>query len=122
EDHHIAGIERMRLAEPMVNPKVRTAGGGIEVDLFWPEVRLCVELDSRPVHERLATRLEDERRDEGLRGEGHTVVRLSGPLHENLLAIARLLDSMGLTRCARTPGRLRASREAALWLPPSARQ
>jgi very-short-patch-repair endonuclease len=57
--------------EPRVNTKV----GGIEVDLYWPERDLVVELDG-PGHARPRTRKDDERRDGELRENGLRVVRI----------------------------------------------
>lgn len=55
--------------EPLVNTK-------IEVDFHWPEEGRVVEIDGHG-HERLATRLEDDRRDAQLSARGWTTERLS---------------------------------------------
>jgi hypothetical protein len=57
--------------EPRVNTKVH----GIEVDLYWPDDDLVVEIDGSG-HARPRTRTEDARRDEALRENGMTIVRL----------------------------------------------
>jgi predicted transcriptional regulator of viral defense system len=57
--------------EPRVNTKVH----GIEVDLYWPDQALAIEIDG-PGHARPRTRAEDERRDEALKRAGLTVVRI----------------------------------------------
>jgi Protein of unknown function (DUF559) len=54
--------------EPLVNTK-------IEVDLYWPDENLVVEVDG-PGHERPRTRREDDARDRVLRAAGIEVVRL----------------------------------------------
>jgi hypothetical protein len=56
-------------------PNVNTKVHGIEVDLYWPDERLAVEIDGSG-HDRPRTRDEDERRDEVLGRNGIRVVRL----------------------------------------------
>jgi hypothetical protein len=53
---------------PLVNTK-------IEVDFYWPEQNLVVEIDG-PGHERPRTRTEDAARDAALKAAGLTVVRI----------------------------------------------
>ncbi|MDA0184652.1 type IV toxin-antitoxin system AbiEi family antitoxin domain-containing protein [Solirubrobacter phytolaccae] len=55
--------------EPLVNVK-------LEVDFHWPDERRIVEVDGPP-HDRLATRLEDTRRDQLLERGGWSVERAS---------------------------------------------
>jgi hypothetical protein len=57
--------------EPRVNTKVN----GIEVDLYWPDQDLVVEVDG-PGHTRPRTRAEDQDRDRELRENGITVLRI----------------------------------------------
>jgi predicted transcriptional regulator of viral defense system len=57
--------------EPRVNTKVH----GIEVDLYWPDRDLVVEIDG-PGHTRPRTRAGDERRDRDLQENGITVLRI----------------------------------------------
>jgi hypothetical protein len=64
-------LESWQGPEPLVNTKLH----GIEVDLQWPGENHVIEIDG-PGHERPRTRREDERRDEILRGNGVTVVRI----------------------------------------------
>jgi very-short-patch-repair endonuclease len=56
-------------------PRVNTHVNGIEVDLYWPEQALAIEIDG-PGHARPRTRADDERRDEALERAGLTVVRI----------------------------------------------
>ena len=56
-------------------PKVNTKVHGIEVDLYWPDDNLVLEIDG-PGHDRPRTRNEDARRDEALRANGMRIVRL----------------------------------------------
>jgi predicted transcriptional regulator of viral defense system len=64
-------LERWQGPEPRVNTKVH----GIEVDFYWPETNLVVEIDG-PGHERPRTRAEDAQRDDVLHQAGATVVRI----------------------------------------------
>jgi Protein of unknown function (DUF559)/AbiEi antitoxin C-terminal domain len=64
-------LERWQGPEPRVNTKVH----GIEVDLYWPDDNLVVEIDG-PGHERPTTQREDARRDAALEAHGARIVRL----------------------------------------------
>jgi very-short-patch-repair endonuclease/predicted transcriptional regulator of viral defense system len=64
-------IKAARLPEPLSNVHVE----GIEADLFWPEHRLCLEVDGH-AHGRSPTRREDELKDRLLNALGHTVLRV----------------------------------------------
>jgi Transcriptional regulator, AbiEi antitoxin/Protein of unknown function (DUF559) len=72
EDRRLAEIEAAGLPEPLVNVHVE----GIEVDLHWPDAKLCLEVDG-PGHQRPRTRREDAARDEKLRAAGYEVMRAS---------------------------------------------
>jgi Transcriptional regulator, AbiEi antitoxin/Protein of unknown function (DUF559) len=56
-------------------PRVNTKVHGIEVDLYWPEEDLVVEIDGHG-HERPRTKRDDEQRDGALEANGVTVLRL----------------------------------------------
>jgi hypothetical protein len=56
-------------------PRVNTKIHGIEVDLYWPDQDLVIEIDG-PGDERPRTRNEDERRDRRLQQNGIRVVRI----------------------------------------------
>jgi predicted transcriptional regulator of viral defense system len=64
EDQFLARAE----GTPLVNTK-------IEVDFYWPDQNLVVEIDG-PGHDRPRTRAEDARRDAALKAAGVTVVRI----------------------------------------------
>jgi hypothetical protein len=72
EDRKLAEIEAAGLPEPLVNVEVE----GIEVDLHWPELKLCLEVDG-PGHDRPRTQREDAERDQMLRAAGYEVMRAS---------------------------------------------
>ena len=56
-------------------PRVNTTVNGIEVDLYWPERDLVVEIDGHG-HTRPRTRAQDEDRDRQLQEHGITVLRI----------------------------------------------
>lgn len=59
---------------PSVNFQVPANGRLIEVDFFWSEAKLVVEVDG-PGHRRPSQKLRDDKRDLDLRSSGHTVMR-----------------------------------------------
>ncbi|MDA0160160.1 endonuclease domain-containing protein [Solirubrobacter ginsenosidimutans] len=61
-----------RVPKPIANVKVL----GHEVDAFWPEFRLVVEVDG-PGHERPRARRRDRSRDRDLRDAGYVVLRFT---------------------------------------------
>jgi hypothetical protein len=61
-------LETWQGPEPLVNTK-------IEVDMYWPDENLVVEVDG-PGHERAPTQRTDAERDRALRAAGIEVVRL----------------------------------------------
>jgi hypothetical protein len=72
EDRFLALIRRHGLPEPLVNTKVE----GIEVDLHFPDRRLCVEIDG-PGHGRPRTRSHDRARDDALTRAGERILRFT---------------------------------------------
>jgi very-short-patch-repair endonuclease len=61
------------LPAPQLNVDVE----GFEVDCFWPDLRLVVELDSRTHHERRAAMESDRIPDTKLQLAGHRAIRLT---------------------------------------------
>lgn len=80
------------LAEGLPTPRVNFNVAGMEVDLFWPEHRLAVELDFFETHGTRASFEEDRLRRERLLLEGIEVVNVTGPrfAREPDVALARL--------------------------------
>jgi very-short-patch-repair endonuclease len=71
-----AALRRARMAglpEPLVNTEVE----GIEVDQYWPQWRLVVEVDG-PGHRRARARRVDAAKEAVLRAAGYDVVRVGG--------------------------------------------
>ncbi|MGZ4279879.1 MAG: DUF559 domain-containing protein, partial [Solirubrobacteraceae bacterium] len=76
-----------------------TAGHGYELDLFWPELRLNLEIDG-PRHEQPFQRMKDRRRDADLNAVGIAVARRPTADVDNrperfLRSIASLLRTPG---------------------------
>jgi hypothetical protein len=78
EDEFIRLLMLARIRVPEVNAFVLTTGGRYRVDFVRRRRRLCIEVDGRASHERRATKLEDELRDEHLIATGFRVVRFTG--------------------------------------------
>ena len=76
EDQFLAQLPT-DLPAPLVNAAVPTPHRQLEVDLVWPDLKLCIEVDGRG-HARPKTRREDAERDRLLGEAGYTVVRVSG--------------------------------------------
>jgi hypothetical protein len=72
EDRALAKLAAAGLPEALVNVHVE----GIEVDLHWPDAKLCLEVDG-PGHQRPRTRREGAARDRKLRAAGYEVMRAS---------------------------------------------
>jgi hypothetical protein len=68
-------LEDRFLAETQSQPRVNTRVEGIEVDFYWPDQQLAVEIDG-PGHTRPRTQAQDARRDGALRRAGIEVVRI----------------------------------------------
>ncbi len=68
-------LEDQFLAEITSEPRVNERVEGIEVDFYWPDQNLVVEIDG-PGHERPRTQAEDAARDRALEAAGLTVVRI----------------------------------------------
>jgi very-short-patch-repair endonuclease len=95
EDEFLRIIIAARLPVPEVNVIVPTPGGRYRVDFLWRRRRLCIETDGRASHERTATALDDELRDEHLRSAGQRVERFTARavFHEPF-AVARRLERL----------------------------
>jgi hypothetical protein len=88
EDAFLTLLQFADVPEPLVN----TVQGGEEVDCYWPDRKLIVEVDG-PGHERPSQKREDARRDKVLRAAGYTVLRFTDVEIEQRPAdvLARLL-------------------------------
>ncbi len=54
------------MPEPLINHTIQLSDGPIEVDFYWPELRLVVELDGFRFHGQRRNFREDRRRDRRL--------------------------------------------------------
>ena len=99
-------IERAGLPKPLVNAKLAS----LEPDIYWPQWKLVVELDSRGFHSDPRTFESDRIRDARLQRLGLRVLRITWKrlkqepqaVIDDVLALARLssgaLDGLGLAR------------------------
>lgn len=76
EDRWLEHWLRRGFPEPLVNDPTATGLLGYECDFVWPELRLIVEIDGDWGHDRPNSRARDITRDEALRREGWTVIRI----------------------------------------------
>lgn len=77
EDQMLAYIESLDIPSPRVNERFLFSGIWYELDFFWPEQKLCIEVDGHG-HQRARTKREDARRDSVLKSAGIRVIRFSG--------------------------------------------
>jgi very-short-patch-repair endonuclease len=70
EEAFLLICERAGLPMPLVNQEI----AGYELDIYWPEVRLAVEIDG-PGHAENARMADDRERDMALRSAGIDVIR-----------------------------------------------
>ena len=75
EDRFQAFVERHDLPQPLTNVMV----GGFEVDAYWPEHGLIVELDDEATHGDAATFVSDRERDAVHAANGIRTMRLLDP-------------------------------------------
>jgi very-short-patch-repair endonuclease len=84
-------IKAARLPRPVTNVKV----AGWEVDAFWPEAKLIVEVDGYAYHGNRAAFERDRRKDAVLTLAGYTVVRVSWrQIADEPLAVVALLGGL----------------------------
>jgi very-short-patch-repair endonuclease len=85
-------------------PRTNVTLCGWEVDFFWPDVGLVVEVDAFNTHGHRAQFERDTRKQADLVGAGHPVLRLlDQALHTDQLAVVANL-AQALARCARSAG------------------
>ena len=78
EDRFRALLLVANLPTPILNAPIELdSTTTIEVDAFWPEHRLIVELDSRQAHDTQAAFEADRLRDRRLAALGYTVLRIT---------------------------------------------
>lgn len=65
-----------RLPLPRFNVTISAGGVPVEVDMLWPDSRVCVEVDG-PGHDRPGTRATDDARDGLLTEAGYRVIRIT---------------------------------------------
>jgi very-short-patch-repair endonuclease len=86
-------IKAARLPHPRTNVVVH----GYEVDLFWPDQRLVVEIDGYAFHSSRRAFERDRARDAALQAAGYRVVRFTWRqiVHDSLAVVAQLARLLG---------------------------
>ena len=80
-----------RLERPQSNPPYRLAKRTVYPDLYWPHLRLIVEVDSREWHDDPLARLDDAERQAELEAAGERVLRVtSADMRNPRRVLARL--------------------------------
>jgi very-short-patch-repair endonuclease len=93
EVHFLLLLEALHLPIPRVNEKLH----GVEPDMYWPQLRLVVELDGDGNHHSAAQKRRDARKDRLLRSRGLTVIRLTHhDVHHDQAATLMTLAGQGL--------------------------
>jgi very-short-patch-repair endonuclease len=77
EEAFLALIDRHRLPRPRMNAHVALRGRFYEIDCFWEEQRVAIELDGGPVHKTTKAFEDDRERDRILTAEGYTTNRVT---------------------------------------------
>jgi very-short-patch-repair endonuclease len=77
EEAFLALIDRHGLPRPRMNAHVALRGRFYEVDCFWEEQRVAIELDGGAAHKTLKAFNDDRERDRILTAEGFTATRVT---------------------------------------------
>ncbi|MCW2928240.1 MAG: hypothetical protein JWM86_2208 [Thermoleophilia bacterium] len=75
EDDAAAEFTRAGFEPTLVNGAVRDEDGHLRPDLWWPELRIIVEIDGPP-HDRRRAKRDDAERQRRLERAGYTVIRI----------------------------------------------
>jgi very-short-patch-repair endonuclease len=90
-------LEAHHLPIPRVNEKLH----GVEADMYWPQLKLVVELDGDGNHHSATQKRRDAVKDALLRSHGLTVIRFGdGDIHHDQAATLMTLAGQGLMRAA----------------------
>lgn len=89
-------LRRFQLPEPRFNIRSH----GYELDCFWPDAGLAVELDGKAYHRSWQSRQNDRRRDRELAARGIQVIRITWDelVHETEPTMARVAQALALGR------------------------
>jgi very-short-patch-repair endonuclease len=96
EDLFRDALRRFQLPAPRFNIHVH----GYEVDCFWPEAGLVVELDGEAYHRSWQSQQNDRRRDSDLAARGIHVIRITWNqlVHETEPTMARVAQALAVRR------------------------
>jgi very-short-patch-repair endonuclease len=89
-------LRRFHLPAPRFNTRVH----GYEVDCYWPDAGVAIELDGRAYHDSWKSRRNDRRRDRELVARGIHVIRITWPelVHETEPTMARVIEALAVGR------------------------
>jgi uncharacterized protein DUF559 len=91
EDRVYDFVVRSGLERPLANPPYRLPGRTVYPDLYWPQHRLVVEVDSVQWHDDPLARRDDAARQAELEAAGERVLRVtSADMRNPRLVLARL--------------------------------
>jgi very-short-patch-repair endonuclease len=96
EDRFRDAVRRFQLPAPRFNTRVH----GYEVDCFWPEAGLAIELDGASFHRSWKRQQSDRRRDSDLAARGIHVIRLTWDQLTNEIqpTMARVAQALAVRR------------------------
>ncbi|MCB0877443.1 MAG: type IV toxin-antitoxin system AbiEi family antitoxin domain-containing protein [Thermoleophilia bacterium] len=86
EDRALHLVQAAGFPEPLVNVRIRLGRRQCRIDLRWPELRLCVEIDG-PEHDLPRQQRIDAERDAALRALGYQVIRIPVAFVEGIVEI-----------------------------------
>lgn len=91
EDRVYDFVVKSGLEPPLSNPPYRLPGRTVYPDLYWPHLRLVVEVDSLEWHDDPLARLDDANRQAELEAAGERVLRVtSADMKQPVRVLARL--------------------------------
>ncbi|MBN9624189.1 MAG: DUF559 domain-containing protein [Actinobacteria bacterium] len=89
EEAFLAFVDRHRLPRPRMNAHVSLRGRFYEIDCFWEEQRVAIELDGGAAHKTIEAFEDDRERDRILSAEGFTANRITWhQLHDKAQEVA----------------------------------
>lgn len=89
EEAFLALIDRHGLPRPRMNAHVALRGRFYEIDCFWEDERVAIELDGGEVHKTTKAFEDDRERDRILTAEGYTTTRITWhQLHDKTQEVA----------------------------------
>lgn len=96
EDRFVDEVREFGLDEPKYNVWI----GGYELDCFWPDARMALELDGEAYHASWQTQQNDRRRDRDLAGLDIHVIRVTWYqlVHETAPTMVKVAEALAVRR------------------------